>query len=325
MALYLLQRPVTAGSTTKDDVTAMIVEADSEAAAKRAASAQTGGDSDWTGSTGTAIAAGVASDYEGYTYRVKVSSDPAAAWAADILDVSYTGVAADTVDLIGAALANLICGSAVAACIQDDAAAYTDLTTEANEVTADDVVFPATPAASDAILIGMANPFTRALLNVTTAGIGTYTITWKYWDGDSWEALAGVTDDTGSLKVAGLNDVVFTQPADWAAATINSQGPYYYIAAVIDGGTHTTDPLIGQIWAGNGFRSAYDTGTNVLTVAAIADGIGDHSIEVEAKLPNADGGLSDLVGTVVDGGIAAAVLTVVLTPETAIPAILAQL
>ncbi|MHC4734711.1 MAG: hypothetical protein ACYTDW_09680 [Planctomycetota bacterium] len=325
MALYLLQLGTRGGTSRVDGIKARVVEADSEATAKRIATAQEHGDSDWTNATASAISAGVASDYEGFTYSVKVSGDPGVAGSKDLFDVAYTGVGSDTVDLIGEALANSLRGEAVAACIQDDASSYTDLTTEANESTADDVVFPAAPADGDAILIGMSRPFTRALVNVTTAGVGTYTITWKYWDGDSWEALTGVTDDTTNLQTAGMNDVVFTQPSDWAASTINSQGPFYYIAAVIDAGTHTTDPLIGQIWAREGLRASYDGGTNTLTVAAVADGIGDHSLEVSAKLPDAPDGLSDLVGTVTDGGAAAAALTVVFEDETAIPAIMTSI
>jgi hypothetical protein len=177
MALYLLQRPQIFGSTVVDGRTAAIVEADSEPAAKRVATAQTHGDSPWATATATVISAGVAADYEGFTYRVKVS--------ADIVDVTYTGQAGDTVDDVGAALAAL-------------------------------------------------------------------------------------------LVAAGLT-------------------------------------------------SSYNTSNNTLTVAAGGDGIGDHTVVVEAKLPSADAPLSDLVGTITDGGIAAAALTVVLEDETAIPAILAQL
>lgn len=326
MALYLLQRPQTSGSTIVNGRTAMVVEADSSAAAIRVATAQDGHDSPWTNATATAISAGVASDYEGFTYRVKVSSDPTASWAKDLFDRTYTAVASDTVDLIGAALANLMCGSAVEAAIADDGGAYTDETTEANEDTANDMtLFPATPAADDAYLIGMTNQFNRVLFNVGTAGAGTYTVAWEYWNGSGWSALSGVTDDTGAFKNAGLNDVVFTIPSNWATTTINSQGPFYYIRAKIDSGTTTTVPLGTRAYAGAGLRASYNTGTNVLTVAAIADGIGDHTLVVEAKLPNADAPLSDLVGTIVDKGIAAAVLTVVLEDETAIPAILAQL
>lgn len=185
MALYLLQRPRTLGANIIDGKTSMIVEADSEAAAKRVATAQSDGDAPWTNATATTIAAGVASDYEGFTYRIRVSGDPLVAGSADIVDVTYTGVAADTVDDIGDGLAALL----------------------------------------------------------VTAGL----------------------------------------------------------------------------------TATYTGATNTLEVAASGDAIGDHSISVEAKLPGAAEPLSDLVGTITDGGVEADAITVVLEDETAIPGILAEL
>jgi hypothetical protein len=323
MALYLLQRKAVDGVSGINGVDSMIIEADSAAVAKQVAAAQVGGDSGWDVASDTAIAAGVASDYEGYTYRVKVSGG---AGAEDLHDVSYTGVGSDTVDLIGAALAELLRGSAVDAAIADDGGAYTDETTEANEDTGDDMtLLPAVPVDDDAYIIGMSHKFDRVLINVTTAGTGTYAIEWQYWDGTQWTALSDVTDDTTGFTVAGLNDVTWTVPSDWATTTINSQGPFYFVRANFTDTSIGTVPAGGQAYAGDGTRAAYDTGTNVLTVAAIADGIGDKTLAVEAKLPDADEGISALVGTITDGGIAAAVLTVVLEDETAIPAILAQL
>jgi hypothetical protein len=185
MALYLLQRPQTFGATIIDGRTAAIVEADSEAAAIRVATAQDAGDSPWSGATATEITAGVAADYAGFTYNVKVSGDPLVAGSADIIDVTYTGVAADTVDDIGDGLAAL-------------------------------------------------------------------------------------------LVAAGLT-------------------------------------------------ATYTGATNTLEVAAAGDAIGDHTLVVEARLPNADSPLSDLVGAITDQGLEGDALSVVLEDETAIPAILAQL
>lgn len=59
-----------------------------------------------------------------------------------------------------------------------------------------------------------------------------------------------------------------------------------------------------------------------LTVAAIADGIGDHSIRVEMTPPSGLKEVPQLVGTIVDGGIAAADLTVAFEIQTTNPAII---
>jgi hypothetical protein len=298
----------------------MVVEADDATKAKEMASAVYGADSAWAEST--AISSPVRSDLTGAVHRVKVSGGKS---LPDAFDVSYTGVASDAIDDVGAALAELLRGQAVSACIQDDASSYTDLTTQANSATADDVTFPATPATGDAILIGGSYKFNRALINVTTVGTGTYTITWKYWNGTAWAAIPAATDDTGSLKNLGLNDVTFSPPSNWAASTINSQGPFYYIKGEIDAGTHTIDPLIGQIYVGEGLRASYDTGTDVLTVAAIADGRGDKTLSVTITPYGATQPVASLVGAIVDKGVSGAVLSVDLTGPTLIPAVLEEI
>ena len=322
MALYLLQLPGDGGQTIVDGVKLRVVEADSAAVARRVAAAQAGGDSAWSGASADTIGAGVVTDYEGFTYNVRVG--PAVAGDPNSLEVTYVGIAKYTVDLIGEALASAICGQPLSAAMANDLdVAITDETVAANEDTADDMtLLPAVPAVGDNYNFGSAAPFNRLCVNVTQAGTGTYTIAWKYWNGTSWAALAGVTDDTGSFKTLGLNDVVFTVPSNWAAKQLAAEGAQYYVRAVVDAGTTTAIPLAGQAWFGPGFRSSYNSGTNVLTVAAILDGVGARKIAVTAKLPGAADGLSDLVGNIVHGGVAGAVLSVVLTPPTAIPAIM---
>ena len=71
--------------------------------------------------------------------------------------------------------------------------------------------------------------------------------------------------------------------------------------------------------------AAYDNGTNVLTVAAIGDALGDRTLSVEITPAGASEPMASLVGAIVHNGIAAAVLTVVLVAQTAIPAVLRKL
>jgi hypothetical protein len=320
MAIYLVKLSPGSGVNRSSTSKAMIVEADDATKAKEMAAARYGGDSVWPDTT--TIATPFAADLEGAVHRVRVSGG---AGNADLHDVSYTAGSSATIDTVGAALVELLRGGAVSACIQDDGGVFADKTTEANSATADDVAFPTTPVSGDAILIGGSYKFNRALINVTTAGVGTYTIAWKYWNGTAWAAISSPTDDTGALKTAGLNDVTFTPPSNWAASTVNSQGPFYYIKAEIDGGTHTTDPLIGQVYVGAGLRSTYDSGTDVLTVAAVADGIGNRTLKVEITPNGVTQPVASLVGTIVDKGVAAAVLSVDLTGPTLVPAILEEI
>lgn len=61
---------------------------------------------------------------------------------------------------------------------------------------------------------------------------------------------------------------------------------------------------------------------NVLTAAAIADGLGDHKLTVTATPPGAFAPVPELIGAIVDEGIAAAVLTAATPAPTAIPKVI---
>lgn len=140
----------------------------------------------------------------------------------------------------------------VDAAIAEDGGVFTDETTEANEATADDMtLFPAVPVAGvDRYNIGAENPFGRVDLNISTVGTGTYTVVFEYFNGSSFVALSGVVDGTTDFKTSGLNSITFTIPTDWAATTINGQGPFFFIRAEIQTGTVTAVPLGQQAFLG---------------------------------------------------------------------------
>jgi len=327
MTIFLLELPELGGNSKRDGVSAMIVEADDVAKSRLLASAQDEGDNDWVGSTATTIAAGIASDYAGFVYNVRVSNSATSDGQSDFIDVSYTGVASDTIDLVGAGLEAALNGflrNAMKAAIADDGGVFTDETTAANEATADDMNFlPATPASGDAFYYGASEPFTVLTLNVTTAGVGTYTLDYEYFNGSTWEDITE-TDGTSILKSTGIDRLSFNAPVDWATTTINSQGPFFFIRGVVDGGTVTTTPLGQQAWTGLA-TSAYTSGSNLLTVTELLDDMGDRTLTLTATPPSSVGGIAELVSTIVDQGIAGAVLTVILGEPTAIPGVLRKI
>jgi len=145
---------------------------------------------------------------------------------------------------------------AIAAAIAEDGGVFTDETTAANEVTANDMtLFPAVPVAgTDRYNFGFKEKVSSLKVNVGTVGTGTYTVTYEYWNGSAFVALT-VTDNTTDFKTVGANTVTFTPPADWATTTINGQGPFFYIRAEIQAGTTTAIPLGTQA-----FISGYPTG-----------------------------------------------------------------
>jgi len=134
----------------------------------------------------------------------------------------------------------------------DSATTFTDYTSESKYADTNDVLpFPTVSAeeAGDYIAFGAEDPFSSLHINVGTAGVGTWTYTWEYWDGSAWTALTGVSDGTSGFTSAGVGKVNWTtSPTDWAAQALNSTENLFYIRARISAYTSTTtDPLITQV------------------------------------------------------------------------------
>lgn len=156
-------------------------------------------------------------------------------------DVVYAGLV-----VVGSTEENA--DTALAAAIADDGGAFTDDTTAAGEATADDMtLLPATPAVNDAYYFGGNDPFKSLQLNISTAGAGSWTITWEYYNGSAYVALQNVTDNTSGFTAGtGEFDVTYDFPIDWAVDTVNAQGPFYYIRARVSAYTSITTQPLGQ-------------------------------------------------------------------------------
>lgn len=128
------------------------------------------------------------------------------------------------------------------AAIADDGGVYTNQTTAANSNTSDDMILlPATPAVNDAYYFGHNEQFSKLRLDLSQLGVGTWTLTWEYWNGSTWASLSGVSDGTNNFTSDGV--VSWTMPGDWTDKTVNSQGPYKYVRARVSAYTSiTTQP-----------------------------------------------------------------------------------
>jgi len=136
-------------------------------------------------------------------------------------------------------------------CFTDDGGLYVDESTPLNNATADDVeVLASTPANDDAVYFGLSSgTFHRVDLNLTTQGVGTWTINWEYWTGTAWAALSGVTDGTTGLSATtGIKSLTFTVPTNWAANTVDSVLAYWIRGRVSAYAAVTTPPEVGQGW-----------------------------------------------------------------------------
>jgi len=140
---------------------------------------------------------------------------------------------------------------------------FTDETADSNSITANDIqFFPVVPVANDAFYLGDNAPFNEFTVNVGTAGVGTYTVTWQYWNGSAWTAVSGLTDGTNAFKNVGTNTVVFTRPTNWARRTDGGVNKFY-LRALRDGGTETTRPLGTQVEIPGDVRVDFPTASTV--------------------------------------------------------------
>ncbi|RLG42919.1 MAG: hypothetical protein DRN81_07560, partial [Thermoproteota archaeon] len=127
---------------------------------------------------------------------------------------------------------------------------YTNETAAANDSAANDMtLLPASPAEGDAYYFCFDQPVRVMRLNVGTAGAGTWTLTWEYWNGSAWTALSDVSDGTNGFQTTGSNEISWTVPEDWDTTTVSSIVGYWVRARLSSFTSMTTQPLGTQAWA----------------------------------------------------------------------------
>jgi len=153
-----------------------------------------------------------------------------------------------------------------------------------------------------------------------------------YFDGDgSWADATATTITAGTLDDAGtMTGYVWKVTVRGAAAQTS---PNQVLTATVTGAASADmDAVAAQlVTALNALNlianAAYNTSTGLLTVASIADGLGDGTVTVEVYKDSVSKyNLAALyTGAIVHQGVAAAVLTIQLTLDTvATPAVLAE-
>jgi len=138
----------------------------------------------------------------------------------------------------------------VAGAYAKDDSLYTNETTACRNRNEDDLtLLPAAPVANqDAYFFGSSSKFSKIEIYISTLGVGTWTITWKYWNGSAWTALSDVDDRTygfTAVAPAGCQSVYFTEPEDWATTTDGGNlADLYWVKADLTSFTSmTTQPL----------------------------------------------------------------------------------
>jgi hypothetical protein len=139
--------------------------------------------------------------------------------------------------------------------VQKVGSVFTEYTTEAQSSTTNDLpLLAAAPAVDDAWLFGCDNPCRIFNQEIDTAGVGTWTITYEYWNGSNWIALSNVDDLTTGFTVLGANSTTWDMPTDWATQTVTGSAvsSYWGRARVSAFSSITTQPL--------GSRQRYENG-----------------------------------------------------------------
>lgn len=109
-------------------------------------------------------------------------------------------------------------------------------------------VMPALPViAQDSFYIGHAEQFGGVKIDITVAATGSPTITPEYWDGDSWESLTVLVDDTDDLTTLGYNRITWTIPGDWGTSTEDGIGPIHWMRLMFSAGTMSGLPFFRRL------------------------------------------------------------------------------
>lgn len=106
---------------------------------------------------------------------------------------------------------------------------YTDKTTEAGDLTEDDVILPG--AVGDILYAGAINRHREIIFEVDTAATGSWTYVWEYWDGAAYQTVAPDEDETSGFTQTGrVKFGIFPSTGTGAKFnTVNSAGPYWYL------------------------------------------------------------------------------------------------
>ncbi len=130
--------------------------------------------------------------------------------------------------------------------VQEDEGAFSEFTSAAQNATVNDVqLLTLAPAVNDAFYFGCDNPCRITTWDIDTPGVGTWALTYEYWDGTAYRGLVNVDDRTAAFTVGARHTVSWDMPADWATSTVtgSSVNSYWGRARVSSFTDITTQPL----------------------------------------------------------------------------------
>jgi len=132
---------------------------------------------------------------------------------------------------------------------------FVDYTAEAQDDTTNDVpLLPVSPVVDDALYFGCDNPCRILTVDTGIAGVNDLTLTYEYWDGDTYVGLSGITDDTNDFTTLGRETVSWDMPSDWATTTVTGTAvtSFWGRARVSAVTSAATQPLGSRVFYENG-------------------------------------------------------------------------
>lgn len=147
----------------------------------------------------------------------------------------------------------------------DGVPAFTNETTDMADAGADDVAVVIATAGSAVYFGDATDKFYGLALTIGTAGAGTYTGVWEYYNGSAWATLTNIREDVAVFKEAAAAYFnLFEPPATWATVAVNGTTAYYVRFKKTGAGTVTTAPLLTTA-----FLKKLGTGTGVRVPAGL--------------------------------------------------------
>lgn len=126
----------------------------------------------------------------------------------------------------------------------------TDVTSTLSSSISSTLLFAATTS-GEAAYIGTSRPPYGARFNVATAGVGTHTIAFEYYNGSTWGALTEIDYDVDDFTetASSIYANVWEVPDDWTASQPHANMPerYYWRARISSTGM-SSSPSLTQIW-----------------------------------------------------------------------------
>lgn len=155
----------------------------------------------------------------------------------------------------------------------DAAATYADIAPACNNLTTGDIILlPAVPANDDGVFFGAAEKFSSIDVYMDGGVANTDNVFGiKYWDGDSWEDIPGITDGTNGGSAGRTfyqnGRISFSPPADWATTEVNGVTAYWINIIVTTFGVDV--PAATHIQLGFAANSYFDNHAGFLSLLMV--------------------------------------------------------